>query len=49
MTRDVIVVGGGISGLAAAHRLTELGRPGPSGFLVTLLEASDRLGGVIAT
>lgn len=49
MTRDVIVVGGGISGLAAAHRLTELGRAGPSGFRVTLLEASDRLGGVIAT
>lgn len=49
MTRDVLVVGGGISGLAAAHRLTELGRAGPSGFQVTLLEASDRLGGVIAT
>ena len=49
MTKDVVVMGGGISGLAAAHRLTEIGRAGPSEFRVTLLEASDRLGGVIAT
>ncbi|MBB0245816.1 FAD-dependent oxidoreductase, partial [Streptomyces alkaliphilus] len=34
-----IVIGGGVSGLAAAHRLTE------EGVRVTLLEASDRLGG----
>lgn len=36
----VIVVGGGISGLAAAHRLAE------AGVEVTLLEASDQLGGL---
>ncbi|MBD0838335.1 protoporphyrinogen oxidase [Streptomyces sp. TRM68416] len=35
----VVVVGGGIAGLAAAHRLLDGGRR------VTLLEASDRLGG----
>jgi oxygen-dependent protoporphyrinogen oxidase len=35
----VVVVGGGISGLAAAHRLST------SGVRVTVLEASDRLGG----
>ena len=49
MTRHVIVIGGGISGLAAAHRLTELSRTGSPHLQVTLLEASDRLGGVIAT
>lgn len=35
----IVVVGGGISGLAAAHRLLE------SGARVTVLEATDRLGG----
>ena len=36
----VVVVGGGISGLAAAHRLARAGVP------VTLLEGSDQLGGL---
>ncbi len=49
MTKHIIVIGGGISGLAAAHRLTELGRAGSLDLRVTLLEASYRLGGVIAT
>ena len=49
MTTDIIVIGGGISGLAAAHRLTELSRTGSTAYRVTLLEASGRLGGVIAT
>ena len=49
MSKHVIVIGGGISGLAAAHRLTELRRAGSLELKVTLLEASDRLGGVIAT
>ena len=40
----IVVVGGGISGLAAAHRLIELGHTD-----VTLLEASPRLGGTIQT
>ncbi|MGI5194140.1 protoporphyrinogen oxidase [Streptomyces sp. CA-288835] len=35
----VVVIGGGIAGLAAAHRLLD------SGARVTVLEASDRLGG----
>ena len=38
-----VVIGGGVTGLAAAHRLVELGRP------VLLLEASDRLGGQVRT
>ncbi|WP_327326667.1 protoporphyrinogen oxidase [Streptomyces sp. NBC_01210] len=38
-TGHVVVIGGGIAGLAAAHRLIA------SGVRVTLLEATDRLGG----
>ena len=43
--RRIVVIGGGISGLAAAHRLTELKPPSR----VTLIEASARLGGTIRT
>ena len=41
----IVVIGGGISGLAAAHRALEL-NPAAQ---VTVLEASDRLGGTIQT
>ncbi|MDQ3225316.1 MAG: protoporphyrinogen oxidase [Chloroflexota bacterium] len=41
----VVVIGGGISGLAAAHRLLRVA----SGARVTLLEADNRLGGKIVT
>jgi oxygen-dependent protoporphyrinogen oxidase len=41
----VVVIGGGISGLAAAHRLTQLDRARP----LRLLEASPRVGGVLET
>ncbi len=44
-TRRIAVVGGGISGLAAAHRLVELG----GGDEVVLFEERDRLGGVLET
>jgi len=43
MTADVLVVGGGISGLAATYELQR------RGISVRLVEASDRLGGVICT
>ncbi|MBI2543688.1 MAG: FAD-dependent oxidoreductase, partial [Candidatus Rokubacteria bacterium] len=49
MARRVVVVGGGIGGLAAAHRLTELSRERGEPIDLTLLEARDRLGGTIAT
>lgn len=49
MNRRIIVVGGGIAGLATAHRLTELSQEKSLGLEVTLLEASHRLGGSIAT
>lgn len=43
--RRIAVIGGGISGLAAAHRLREL-LPSAQ---VTLFESSDRLGGILHT
>ena len=43
-TNRIVVVGGGISGLAAVHRLIELGHTN-----VILIEASSRLGGTIQT
>lgn len=45
----IVIVGGGIAGLAAAHRLEELSREREQQLRFTLLEAGDRLGGVIAT
>lgn len=45
MQRHVVVIGGGITGLAAAHRLLER----DPAFRVTLLEAGHRLGGVLST
>ncbi len=41
--KQVVVIGGGISGLACAYRLQQRGLP------VTLLEASDNPGGLIGT
>jgi len=41
----IAIIGGGISGLAAAHRVLELNQSAQ----VTILEASDRLGGTIQT
>lgn len=43
--RRIAVIGGGISGLAAAHRLLELAPE----IRLTLFESSDRLGGVLRT
>jgi oxygen-dependent protoporphyrinogen oxidase len=47
--KRIVIIGGGISGLAAAHRLTELARNRQQPIAVTLLEASTRLGGTIQT
>src|ERR1700683_931064 len=41
--KHVIVIGAGLSGLACAHRLNQLGAE------VTVLEASDRAGGLLST
>ena len=45
----IVIVGGGIAGLAAAHRLVELSRERERPLRFTLLEAGRRLGGVIET
>ena len=45
MIDRIVIIGGGISGLAAAHRVLELN---PAAH-VTILEASNRLGGTIRT
>jgi len=45
--KRIVIIGGGISGLAAAHRLTELSRASQQPLEITLLEGSDRLGGTI--
>src|ERR1043166_6827089 len=49
MNRRIIVVGGGIAGLAAAHRIVELNREKTLGLEVPLHEPASRLGGSIAT
>jgi len=47
--RRLVVVGGGVSGLAAAHRASELARERGAAVETTLVEARPRLGGTIAT
>src|SRR4029078_13229697 len=47
--KRIVIIGGGISGLAAAHRLLELSKANKSPIHLTLLEASSRLGGIVQT
>lgn len=47
--KRIVIIGGGISGLAAAHRLIELSKTTQQQIQLTLLEASSRLGGTIET
>ncbi len=47
--KSIVIIGGGITGLAAAYHLTERRRTGSLDFEIILLEAADRLGGVIQT
>lgn len=49
MRLSVVIVGGGVTGLAAAHRATELARERGQDLDLTVLEARGRLGGTIAT
>src|SRR5437870_7195573 len=45
----LVIVGGGITGLAAAHRAVELTRERSTALDLTVIEARARLGGTIAT
>jgi len=45
----LVIVGGGIAGLAAAHRAAEISRERGTPLELTVLEARDRLGGTIET
>ncbi|MDP3920585.1 MAG: protoporphyrinogen oxidase [Candidatus Omnitrophota bacterium] len=47
MTKKVVIVGGGISGLTAAYRLSELMRERKTAVRIHVLEAAERFGGVI--
>jgi oxygen-dependent protoporphyrinogen oxidase len=47
--RRIVIIGGGITGLAAAHRLCELADQTDQQIDVALLEATSRLGGVLKT
>jgi len=48
-TQRVAILGGGLTGLAAAHRLCELSAEQQTGLEVTLFEAGSRLGGLVGT
>jgi oxygen-dependent protoporphyrinogen oxidase len=47
--KRIVIIGGGITGLAAAHRLIELSHTSGSQVELTLLEAGSRLGGIVQT
>lgn len=47
--KHVVVIGGGITGLTACYRLVQAAQARALPLDVTLLEASERVGGVIAT
>ena len=47
--KRIAIIGGGISGLAAAHRLIELSQTTQQPIQLTIFEAGSRLGGTIQT
>ena len=47
--KHIVIIGGGIAGLAAAHRIVELSQAKSLDVKTTLLEAAPRLGGSITT
>ncbi|HUS09649.1 MAG TPA: protoporphyrinogen oxidase, partial [Pyrinomonadaceae bacterium] len=47
--KRVVIIGGGITGLAAAHRVLELTRESSQKTALTILESSNRVGGIVET
>src|SRR5882724_13005153 len=47
--KRVVIIGGGITGLAAAHRIAERNFEAGKQVDLTLLEAGPRLGGIVQT
>ena len=47
--KRIVIIGGGISGLAAVYRVAELSEAHQQPFHLTLVEATSRLGGIIQT
>lgn len=47
--KHVVIIGGGITGLAAAHRIVERNHESGKQVDLTLLEAGPRLGGIVQT
>src|SRR6266545_3434301 len=47
--KRIVIIGGGITGLAAAHRILERNRDSGKQLELTLLEAGSRIGGIVQT
>jgi oxygen-dependent protoporphyrinogen oxidase len=47
--KRILIIGGGVTGLATAHRLLELQKDSDQEFEISLLESDSRLGGVLQT
>ncbi len=47
--KRVVIIGGGITGLAAAHRMLERSRASGKHFDLALIEASSQIGGIVQT
>src|SRR6185436_17949404 len=48
-SKRIVIIGGGVTGLATAHRLLELQADSDQEFEITLLESGSRPGGVLQT
>lgn len=49
MSKKIVIIGGGITGLSAAHRIIEIQKENNLDLEILLIEKSDKLGGAIST